>query len=32
MGADVEERIYEGMGHGVNEDELEYAAEMVANL
>jgi phospholipase/carboxylesterase len=32
MGADVTERIYEGMGHGVNEDELEFAAEMVANL
>jgi len=32
MGADVTERIYEGMGHGVNEDELEYAAEMVADL
>lgn len=32
MGAAVTERIYEGMGHGVNEDELEHAAEMVANL
>ena len=32
MGADVTERIYEGMGHGVNEDELEYAAGMVADL
>jgi phospholipase/carboxylesterase len=32
MGADVEERIYEGMGHGVNEDELEYVAGMVADL
>jgi phospholipase/carboxylesterase len=32
MGAAVTERIYEGMGHGVNEDELEHAAEMVADL
>jgi phospholipase/carboxylesterase len=32
MGADVTERIYEGMGHGVNEDELEFAAEMVGDL
>jgi len=32
MGADVTERIYEGMGHGVNDDELEFAAEMVADL
>lgn len=32
LGADVTERIYEGMGHGVNEDEIEFAAEMVAEL
>ena len=32
MGADVEERIYEGMGHQVNQDELEYARGMVADL
>ena len=32
MGADVEERIYEGMGHGVNEDELADVAGMVADL
>ncbi|MXR20821.1 alpha/beta hydrolase, partial [Halobacterium bonnevillei] len=32
MGAAVTERIYEGMGHGVNEEELEHAAEMVADL
>jgi phospholipase/carboxylesterase len=32
MGAAVTEHIYEGMGHGVNEDELEHAAEMVADL
>jgi phospholipase/carboxylesterase len=27
--ADVDERIYEGMGHTVNEDELEAAADIV---
>ncbi|MFB6117881.1 alpha/beta hydrolase [Halosegnis sp.] len=32
LGADVEERIYEGMGHGVNEDELDYLRERVADL
>jgi phospholipase/carboxylesterase len=32
LGADVERRIYEGMGHGVNEDELAYAREMVDAL
>jgi len=32
MGADVTERIYEGMGHGVNDDELEFAAGMVGDL
>jgi phospholipase/carboxylesterase len=32
MDADVTERIYEGMGHGVNEDELAFAAEMVRDL
>lgn len=32
MGADVTERIYEGMGHGINEDELEYVAGMVDAL
>jgi len=32
LGADVEERIYEGMGHGVNEDELEYLRGLVAEL
>ncbi|WP_232702228.1 alpha/beta hydrolase [Halobacterium wangiae] len=30
--ADVTERIYEGMGHGVNEDELKFAASMVDSL
>ncbi|GAB3677639.1 alpha/beta hydrolase [Halopiger thermotolerans] len=32
LNADVTTRIYEGMGHGVNEDELEFASEMVADL
>ncbi|WP_323172856.1 dienelactone hydrolase family protein [Natrialba sp. PRR66] len=32
LNADVTERIYEGMGHGVNEDELETVAELVAEL
>jgi phospholipase/carboxylesterase len=32
MDADVTERIYEGMGHGVNGDELEFAAGMVDTL
>ncbi|WP_115863581.1 alpha/beta hydrolase [Halorussus litoreus] len=32
LGADVTERIYEGMGHGVNEEELEYVADLVAGL
>jgi len=29
---DVDKRIYEGMGHGVNEDELEAVADLVAGL
>ncbi|QZP38772.1 alpha/beta hydrolase [Halobaculum magnesiiphilum] len=32
LGADVDERIYEGMGHGVNEDELNAAKGMVTSL
>jgi len=32
MGADVTERIYEGMGHGVNADELDHASRMVRDL
>lgn len=32
LNADVEKRLYEGMGHLVNEDEMAYAAEMVADL
>jgi predicted esterase len=29
MGATVTERIYPGMGHQVNEDELEFVREMM---
>ncbi|SHG80152.1 alpha/beta hydrolase [Halobaculum gomorrense] len=32
LGAEVDERIYEGMGHGVNEDELNAAKAMVTSL
>ena len=32
LGADVETRIYEGMGHGINEDETEYVSAMIADL
>lgn len=32
MGADVTKRLYEGMGHGVNDDELEFVSGMVADL
>ena len=32
MNADVTKRLYEGMGHGINEDELAVVSEMVAAL
>ena len=32
LGGDVETRIYEGMGHGINADETEYASAMVTDL
>ncbi|MFP8953448.1 alpha/beta hydrolase [Natrialbaceae archaeon A-arb3/5] len=32
LNGDVTERIYEGMGHGVNEDELAFVSEMVERL
>ncbi|GAA0517733.1 phospholipase/carboxylesterase [Halorubrum aquaticum] len=32
LGGDVETRIYEGMGHGINADETERVSEMVAAL
>jgi len=32
LGGDVTTRLYEGMGHGVNQDEVEFVSEMVADL
>ena len=32
LGADVDERIYEGMGHGINEEETDAVAHIVAAL
>jgi phospholipase/carboxylesterase len=32
LGADVDERIYEGMGHGINDDEVAAVTELVASL
>ncbi len=32
LGGDVTERLYPGLGHTVNEDELDFAQEMMANL
>ena len=32
MDADVTKRLYEGMGHGINEDELAVVSEMVTAL
>ena len=32
LGADVDERIYEGMGHGINDEEVAAASELVASL
>ncbi|WP_226040047.1 dienelactone hydrolase family protein [Natrinema sp. DC36] len=32
MHADVTKRLYEGMGHGINEDEMAFVSEMVAEL
>lgn len=32
LGSDVEERLYAGLGHAVNEDEMEYVREMVQAL
>ena len=32
LGADVDERIYEGMGHGINDDEVEAVYALVAAL
>ncbi|MFC4987570.1 alpha/beta hydrolase [Saliphagus infecundisoli] len=32
LGGEVTERIYEGMGHGVNDDEMEFVSGMVRSL
>ncbi|PSP75287.1 phospholipase [Halobacteriales archaeon QS_1_68_20] len=32
LGADVDERIYEGMGHGVNEDEVDAVRDLVTRV
>ena len=32
LGADVDERIYEGMRHGINEDETDAVAALIASL
>ena len=32
LGGDVTTRIYEGMGHGINDDEIEFVSEMVDAL
>jgi phospholipase/carboxylesterase len=32
LGADVEKRLYEGMGHTVNQDELQYVSGLVEDL
>jgi phospholipase/carboxylesterase len=32
LGGDVEKRIYEGMGHNVNDDEIEFVSGLVADL
>jgi len=32
LGAAVDERIYEGMGHGINEEEVAAVAELVGDL
>ncbi len=32
LGAEVDTRIYEGMGHGINDDEVEAVSAMVAAL
>ncbi len=32
LNGDVTKRLYEGMGHGVNQDEIEHVSRMVASL
>ena len=32
LGAEVDKRIYEGMGHTINEDEVAFARGLLARL
>lgn len=32
LNGDVTKRLYEGMGHGINRDEIDHVSEMVTNL
>ncbi len=32
MGADVTERLYPGMGHTINQDEIDFVVQMMSNL
>lgn len=32
LGGDVDERLYDGMGHGVNQEELDVLADLVAGI
>ncbi|WP_137285242.1 alpha/beta hydrolase [Halorussus salinisoli] len=32
LGGDVTERIYEGMGHGINQEEMEYVRNLVEDV
>ncbi len=32
LNGDVTRRLYEGMGHGINQDEIEHVSRMVASL
>jgi phospholipase/carboxylesterase len=32
MDGDIDERIYEGMGHGVNQDEVDRVSDLVAGV
>lgn len=32
LNGNVTKRLYEGMGHGINQDEIEHVSEMVADL
>ncbi|QZP39326.1 alpha/beta hydrolase [Halobaculum magnesiiphilum] len=32
LNGDVTKRLYEGMGHGINQDEVDYVSEMVTDI